>query len=65
MEKPFLQPLTVARDSWQDLARTLLRSRITALESRMRLPDVSAEETTRLQKEILDLQLGLKDIARL
>ena len=65
MEKPFLQPLTVARDSWQDLVRTLLKSRITALESRMRLPDVSTEETTRLQKEILDLQLGLKDITRL
>ena len=65
MEKPFPQPMTVARDSWHDLVRTQLKGRITTLESRMRLPDVTAEETTRLQKEILDLQLGLKDIARL
>ena len=34
------------------------------LESRMRVPDVSTEEITRLQKEVLDLQLRLKDIAR-
>ena len=65
MEKPFPQPMTVARDSWHDLARTLLKGQITTLESRMRLPDVTPEETTRLQKEILDLQLRLKDIARL
>ena len=65
MERPFPQAMTVARDSWHDLARTQLKGQITALESRMRLPDISAEETTRLLKEILDLQLRLKDIARL
>ncbi len=65
MERPFGQPMMVACDSWHDLAKTLLKERITALESRIRLPDATAEETTRLLKEILDLQLRLKDIARL
>jgi hypothetical protein len=65
MERPFPQPMVVAHDSWQDLERTLRKAQITALESRMRLPDVSAEETTRVMKEILDLQLGRKDSTRL
>ena len=65
MEKPFAQPLLVARDSWRKLERSLLLERVTAAESRMRLPDLSEEETTRLQKEVLDLQGRLKDIARL
>ena len=65
MEKPFSQPMIVARDSWIDLMTTLFKERITAVESRMRMPDAIAEERTRLQKEYLDLQLRLQDIARL
>ena len=65
MEKPFPQPMLVLRDSWRGLERTLLMERLAALESRMRLPDVPSEEITGLQKEVLDLQLRLKDIARL
>ena len=65
MDKPFPQPMLVLRDSWRGLERTLLMERLAALESRMRLPDVPNGEITRLQKEVLDLQLRLKDIARL
>ncbi len=65
MDKSFPQPLLVLRDSWRGLERALLLERLAALESRMRLPDVASEEITRLQKEVLDLQLRLKDIARL
>jgi DNA primase len=64
MDKPFPQPMTVARDCWRDLERTHLKERRAALESRMRLPGLSDEETTQLQKEILDLQMRLTDIAR-
>ena len=65
MDKPFPQPMLVLRDSWRGLERTLLMEHLASLESRMRLPDVPSEEITRLQKEVLDLQLRLKDIARL
>lgn len=64
MGKPFPQPMVVARDSWRGLERTLLGERLATLESHLRLPGLSTEEITRLQKEILDLQLRLKDIAR-
>ena len=64
MEKPVTHPMIVARDSWRGLEKKLLVERITALESRLRLPDVTAEENTRLLKEFLDLQRRLQDIAR-
>ena len=64
LEKPFPQPMIVARESWRGLEKGLLKERRTALESRMRLPELSVEELTRLQKEILDLQQRLQDIAQ-
>jgi DNA primase len=64
MDKPFPQPMIVARDSWRGLERSLLRERRVALESRMRLPELSFEELTHLQKEVLDLQQRLQDIAQ-
>ena len=64
MDKPVTKPMLVARDSWRGLERTLLAERLTTLESHLRMPDLSVEEITRLQKEVLDLQLRLKDIAR-
>lgn len=65
MEKPVSQAMIVARDSWRGLEKVLLVERLTALESHLRLPGASVEEITRLQKEVLDLQRRLKDIARL
>ena len=64
MEKPVAQPMIVARDCWCGLEKRLLVEQLTALQGRMGLPDVSTEEVTRLQKEVLDLQRRLKDIAR-
>jgi DNA primase len=64
MERPFPQPMTVAHESWRGLEKSLLKERRTALESRMRLPELSFEEMTQLQKEILDLQRSLQDIAQ-
>ena len=64
MDKSFPHPMLVLRDSWRGLERTLLMERLATLESQMRLPDVASEEITRLQKEVLDLQVRLKDIAR-
>ena len=64
MDRPFPQPMVVLRDTWRGLEQGFLRTRIAELESRMRLPDTPTEEIGRLQKEVLDLQLRLKDIAR-
>jgi DNA primase len=65
MDKPFPQPMAVARDCWLGLEKASLQERIGALQSRMRLPELSPEETTQLQKELLDLKQRLNDIARL
>jgi DNA primase len=63
-EKSFPQPMAVVRDGWCGLEKGLLKERRTALESRMRLPELSVAEQTELQKEILDLQRRLQDIAQ-
>lgn len=65
VERPYPHPLNVAQDCWHGLEKRILREHLVALESRLRLGDASPEETARLQKEILDLQLRLKQIARL
>ncbi len=64
-DKPYPHPLHAAQDCWRGLERTILRERLVALESRLRLSETSPEETAHLQKEILDLHLRLKQIARL
>ena len=64
-EKPYPHPLAATQDCWQGLEKKLLREQLVTLEGRLRLAEASPEETDRLQKEILDLQLRLKQIARL
>ena len=64
-DKPYPHPLHAARivgAAWRKLS---LRERLVALESRLRLSETSPEETARLQKEILDLHLRLKQLTRL
>lgn len=64
-EKPYPHPLNATRDCWRGLEKSILRERLAALESRLRLAETGPEETARLQKEILDLHLRLKQVARL
>lgn len=64
-EKPYPHPSDATQDCWRGLEKSILRERLVALESRLRLAETSPEETARLQKEILDLHLRLKQIARL
>ena len=54
----------VAHDCWSDLERREIKRRQESLASRVRLPDLSMEELASLQKEILDLDQRLTDIAR-
>ena len=65
MDRPFPQPLAVARGWWMGVEKTILQERRITLEGRLRSPHVTPEETARLQKEVLDLERRLKDIARL
>lgn len=62
-EKAPMNPLTVARDCWNELERRQIRRRIEAIKARLRTPGLSAEDITQLQKEILDRQKRLLDIA--
>jgi DNA primase len=63
-EKTPANPLAVARDCWNELERRRIRRRIEALQARIRNPMLPPEEITVLQKEILDRQKLLLDIAR-
>jgi DNA primase len=54
----------IIRDCWINLRRKEIKRRQESLTNQMRLPNLPAEEITRLQKEILDLQERLTDIAR-
>ncbi len=65
MDRPFPHPLAEARGQWGGVERKLLGERQTALEARLRIPGITPEEAARLQKEVLDLQGRLKEIARL
>ena len=65
MERPFPHPLAEARGQWHGVERRLLQERQTALEVQQGLPALSSEEIVRLQKEVLDLNRRLKEIARL
>jgi DNA primase len=63
-EKMPAQVESVLRDCWRELERRELKRRQESMASRLRTPDLSMEEVARLQKEILDLQKRLIDIAR-
>lgn len=64
MERPFPQPMALVRGCWAGLESSHLRERLASMQSRMRVPGISPIETTQIQKEVLDLQSRLKDIAR-
>ncbi|KAB2645872.1 MAG: hypothetical protein DVB27_08790, partial [Verrucomicrobia bacterium] len=57
-------PVTVAHDCWRDLERRQIRRRMEAIQAKLRAPDLSLPNMARLQKEVLDLQKRLLDIAR-
>ena len=65
MQKPYPQPLPVAKGWWKGLEQKILLERQTALELQQNLPGQAPGEIARLQKEVLDLHQRLKDIARL
>jgi len=57
-------PLPIAHDCWNELERRQIRRRTEALQARLRAPDLPMETIVMLQKEVLDLQKRLSDIAR-
>ncbi len=57
MEKPMPYPLAEAQGGWLGLEEKLLREQLTAVAGRLRTPDLSEDETTRLQREFMQLKL--------
>jgi DNA primase len=57
-------PLPIAHDCWNELERRQIRRRMEALQARLRAPGLPMETIVTLQKEVLDLQKRLSDIAR-
>jgi DNA primase len=61
-QRMLVHPMHIAHDCWHELDRRKLRGRIEALKARISTPELPAEETAKMQKEILDLQKRLSDI---
>ena len=62
--KPPAHPMAIAHDCWRELERRQIRRRMETLQARLRAPNLALDEAAKLQKEILDLQKRLSDIAR-
>ncbi len=58
------ETIAAAEDCWRRLKRLKMERRLQALLARQRAPNLAAAETITLQKQILDLQKSLMDIAR-
>jgi DNA primase len=54
----------VAREWWNGLRQPVLRRRLQAAQSRMKLPGLSAGEVVTLQKQVVDLREQLDDFSR-
>jgi DNA primase len=57
-------PLTIAHDCWREIERRQVRRQIEAIQARLRTPHLDPETISNCQKQILDLQNRLSDIAR-
>ena len=56
--------MTIAHDCWRELERRKIRRRLDAAQARLRAPGQDLERIVAAQKEVLDLQKRLSDIAR-
>ncbi|MEO7319164.1 MAG: DNA primase [Chthoniobacteraceae bacterium] len=56
--------MMIANDCWRELERRQIRRRLDSVQARLRAPDQGLETIVAAQKEILDLQKRLTDIAR-
>ncbi len=63
-DKAPTHPLAIAHDCWRELERREIRRRMETMQARLRTPNLALEDVAKLQKEILDLQKRLSDIAR-
>lgn len=63
-ERPPERSLAIAHDCWRELERREICRKIDAIHARLRVPNLEASEILKYQKQILDLQKRLSDIAR-
>lgn len=60
--KPPENPVAIVEEAWRGLRTAGIRERITAIQSRMRLPETGIAEAADLHKQILDLQKRLGEV---
>lgn len=53
----------VARDWWAGLQQGVIRRQLQIAEGRLRIPQLSAGEMTRLQKQVVDLKMQLDELS--
>ncbi len=53
----------VARDWWTGLEQAVVRRQLQIAEGRLRIPQLSAGEMTRLQKQVVDLKMQLAELS--
>ncbi len=64
LEEKRPNPVAVAHACWRELEQRHTRRKIEAIKARLRTPELGAEDVLKWQKQILDLQKRLSDIAR-
>ncbi len=57
------KPVAVARGWWSGLRQAVVRRQLQIAEGRMRIPQLSAGEMTRLQKQVVDLKNQLGELS--
>lgn len=63
LQKMPANPAAVARDWWSGLQQAVVRRQLQIAEGRMRIPQLSAGELTRLQKQVIDLKMQLDELS--
>ncbi len=65
LQKAPPNPAKVAKDWWAGLQSAVVRRQLQIAEGRMRIPQLSAGELTRLQKQVVDLKMQLDELSAL
>jgi DNA primase len=63
LERPMVDPLSKAKDTWNGLRTAYLKRRQAAMTALLKKPGMQNEEMIRIQKEILDLQRIINEVS--
>ena len=63
LERPMVDPLSKAKDTWNGLRTAYWKRRQAAMTALLKKPGMQNEEMIRIQKEILDLQRIINEVS--